>query len=346
MKILSDLLNGCPLMKEAAAGTASGAWLLHGDEYYLTNEAVRICRELTDASFRELNTQSLKSPSADDVFFACEALPFFDRLRVVVAEQPDSEVLKQLLAGIGRIPDTSLLLIVYPKCLYESPSKKSAVLKGFESAGRAAEFRPVSETIAVRFLKEAAKDAGFSFAENGAETLVSLRGTGLFGLLQSVKSLAAYASGGKRITPTDVRTCVSPSPEYKIFDLLMLFLTGRMKEGLIQWETLLLDGESPMGALMYFEKRLRDLITCRTLLKRGKGADVIAGAVGCSPSAASFLMRDAKACSDAGLRRALLAFSKVDAGIKSGLLSDRNAFTVALWEAFGPEITPQRKSPV
>lgn len=98
--------------KAIQAGSLSGAYLLHGDEEYSKERALRQCECLVSDAAQDMNLQRLKAPSADAVIAAAETLPFFDRLRVVVVTEMTADEETRLAPYAAKAPDSTLLLLV------------------------------------------------------------------------------------------------------------------------------------------------------------------------------------------------------------------------------------------
>ena len=102
-------------VRQSAAQEAmalSGAYLLHGEEEYSKEQAVRQAAALPAEAARALNVQRLDAPAAADVQAACETLPFFDRCRVVVVRDLPAPEEAALAAYAPAVPETALLLAV------------------------------------------------------------------------------------------------------------------------------------------------------------------------------------------------------------------------------------------
>ena len=103
------------LIRQSAAAEApalSGAYLLHGEEEYSKEQAMRQALGLVGEAARALNTQRLSNPACADVQAACETLPFFDRCRVVIVQELSPAEEEALAAYAPTVPPTTILLFL------------------------------------------------------------------------------------------------------------------------------------------------------------------------------------------------------------------------------------------
>ena len=71
-------------MIAAGKGALSGAYLLHGEEEFLKENAVSSALKLIDPAMRDLNVDILVTAQATAVIAAAETLPFMAERRVVL----------------------------------------------------------------------------------------------------------------------------------------------------------------------------------------------------------------------------------------------------------------------
>ena len=63
--------------KNIKNNSLSGAYLMHGEEEFIKDSALRALKDTLDEVSRELNLQTLETATADEIISACETLPFF-----------------------------------------------------------------------------------------------------------------------------------------------------------------------------------------------------------------------------------------------------------------------------
>ncbi len=319
-------------VRQSAAQEAmalSGAYLLHGEEEYSKEQAVRQAAALPAEAARALNVQRLDAPAAADVQAACETLPFFDRCRVVVVRDLPAPEEAALAAYAPAVPETALLLVVQRG----AAAKTSPLFKAL-APERAVEFPRCDEARAAAFLKKRAASRGVSLPPAAARRLIAMVGTDLAALESALFLTADYVGPGGAVTEEALARCVTPDVEYRVFDLLALLLAGDRRRGYAMLHGMLQSGESALGLASFLEGRVRQMLSARQLLASGMTEAAAARALGGSPYAAKKTVQAARRADDAWLRRAVQAFAGVDAQVKQGLLRERDALLLAVYRTF------------
>jgi len=311
-------------------GSLTGMYLLHGEEEYSKEQGVRQCMALASDVAREMNVQQMKAPTADAVIAACETLPFFDRIRIITVQDMTAEEEAKLAAYASKMPDSALLLI-----LRRGTAAKTGVLvKALEKSDRVVEFPRCDQGRAVSFALKRAKEANALLDRPTAVSLVDMASVDMASLENAVRKLAAYANG-QPITREMIVRCITPSPEYNIFQILEAFLAGNLKGGLSMLQTELRDGgQSPLAVAAFLEGRCKLMLTARQLLDQHKSEQEIIRMLGGNAYAAKKTVIAAKKYRADRLRRAVIAFADVDAKLKQGILREDDSLLIAVYRAF------------
>ena len=254
-------------VRQSAAQEAmalSGAYLLHGEEEYSKEQAVRQAAALPAEAARALNVQRLDAPAAADVQAACETLPFFDRCRVVIVRDLPAPEEAALAAYAPAVPETALLLVVQRG----AAAKTSPLFKAL-APERAVEFPRCDEARAAAFLKKRAASRGVSLPPAAARRLIAMVGTDLAALESALFLTADYVGPGGAVTEEALARCVTPDVEYRVFDLLALLLAGDRRRGYAMLHGMLQSGESALGLASFLEGRVRQMLSARQLLASG-----------------------------------------------------------------------------
>ena len=98
-------------MIAAGKGALSGAYLLHGEEEFLKENAVSSALKLIDPAMRDLNVDILETAQATAVIAAAETLPFMAERRVVLCRaMPKDDDAARLAAYAEKVPESTVLL--------------------------------------------------------------------------------------------------------------------------------------------------------------------------------------------------------------------------------------------
>ena len=320
------------IRQSAAAVTPalSGAYLLHGEEEYSKEQAVRQAMALAADAARALNTQRLSRPVCADVQAACETLPFFDRCRIVVVQELAAEEDAALAAYAPTVPATTILLVVQRGAARAA----SPLFKALAAQDRVVEFPRCDEARAAAFLKKRAAARGVSLSPVATHRLIEMVGLDMAALESALYRVADYVGAGQPVTETALSACITPNAEYRVFDLLARLLAGNRREGLAMLQGMLKSGESALGLASFLEGRVKQMLSARLMLAAGMAEPAVVKALGGNPYAAKKTVQAARKCSEDWLRRAVQAFAAVDAQLKQGLLRDTDALLLAVLEVF------------
>lgn len=311
-------------------GALSGAYFFHGAEEFTKERAIRLIKEKLAPAVADMNWQVLTNPAARDVMDACETLPFFDERRIVIVRELSAEAGGDLAEYTGRVPDTALL-IIYQR---GEARRDGALYKLLEKQGRAVDFAPYDEDMALSFLRKRAEFHGFLLERSGARRLIAFLGTDLAQLENGLLKAGSYVEPGSPVTAAAVDGCITPNVEYKVFSLLDLLVSGKRQAGLAMLAAMLQSGESAMGLSAFLEGRVKQMLTGKELLAAGLSEAAAVKRLGGSPYAAKMTLKNARRCSLDQLRRAVVAFGKVDLAQKQGRMQDADALLLAVLETF------------
>lgn len=327
--------------KAIREGSLSGMYLLHGEEEYSKEQGVRQCMALASDVAREMNVQQMKAPSAAAVIDACELLPFFDRIRIVIVHDMTAEEEAALVPYAPRVPETALLLLVRRG----TAAKTGALCQALQKLDRVVEFPRCDQGRAVSFVLKRAKESDAVLDRPTAVHLVDVAGVDMASLENAVRKLAAYAYN-RAITREDIARCITPSPEYSIFQILEALLAGNLKRGLTMLQSELRDGgQVPLQVASFLANRTKQMLTVKQMLAAHRSEAEITRTLGGKPYAAQKTIAAAKRCRTEQLKTAVVAFAEVDAKLKQGILRDDDALLVAIYRAFSAA-SAKRATPI
>ncbi|MDL2217577.1 DNA polymerase III subunit delta [Christensenellaceae bacterium OttesenSCG-928-M15] len=305
----------------------SGFFLFHGEEEYIKQAALNQLIDKIDPVARDLNLQQSRAPFAKAVLEACETLPFFSDRRLVIAHDMADAELKELLSAAGDLPfSTTLIAYIRGNC-------KKDILKLCD--GRDVQFKEMTQTEALRFVRKRAKEAGKEIHENTARLLVEMVGVQAHGLLNELNKAVDYAGEQTEITPAMLKACVTVHPEYEYFEMLNQFLNGRKKEAFTAMRlTLKNDPGSAFMLAHSFSRQFKSMLSARVLLDDGVKEKDIPMRLNMKPWSARNALQGAKRMDADRLRQAVIAFSDIDYLQVSGRMNADRALEIAVLRYF------------
>jgi len=325
-------MDGITFLSGLAGGEpVGGAYYFCGEDPYSLNKGVRAVVERTNPDLREMNTTFLKAPLPAEVQAAAETLPFFDELRVVVAQEFDADTANALEGYVKTVPQTTALLFVRPG---KAPAA-NPLYKAIAGMGRAVSFNPLEPAQAQAFLQKRAKENGIPLDEPAAARLVQYLGVDLGALENTLLMVGAYAGFGSRVTAKAVEACVRPPSEYEVFRIMDPLWAGNKREGIRVLVSLLNDpAESAIGLATLCERNVRTVLNVKQLLLGGKSEAQIAQALGMKPYPAQKAAANAKKRSYGQLVKMLDDFIAVEWKQKQGMAKAEDSLVLACQENF------------
>ena len=218
--------------------------------------------------------------SPQELLGICQALPFLDTLRLVVAEGllataesrtgggrgrrggNSGDTWQPLVDAIPQMPETTLLL------LSDGPlNANNQLLRQLKPICAVEELKaPAGEQLA-RWIKETAEAKGASISPAAIRSMADLVGGDLWTLDQELEKLSLYASG-RQISEQDVQLMVSQVREASIFEAVDAMVEGRPQAALRLLAQLRDDGREPLYIIAMVERQLRLLALARDSIDR------------------------------------------------------------------------------
>lgn len=330
-------MNETEFYQATKNGALHGAYLLMGEEELTKQEAINRVEGGLDAGFRDLNRQTLQTPSPQDVLSACNQLPFFDAFRVVLVKDWDKDTADALCKkdAILFLPDTTILLLVQ-----RGESKKTdPFFKLLSKQNRVVAFEKLSQDRAVNLVMREAGLKNVSINRATATHLVDMVGLDAYRLKNEFSKAADYAGRNGEVTEEILSLVVTPTTEFAVFTMLEALLAGKKKQGVAMVEKALKEGESAMGLAAFMAGQLKLILTAREYLDMGKSPGAVTKMLCDKPFAvkpypAKKAVQSAQKRTAASLRQAVAAFERVDLMTRQGIAQDSDALLLGIFSQF------------
>ena len=265
--------------KRIKANDLGGAYLVHGEEEFVKESALKSLTAALDLSVRELNLQVFEQGDADSIISACETLPFFGERRIVVCKfLPTDSEWKKLTAYLPGMPSSTLLIFF----IRGKANEKLGIVKALKAGDRLEDFPAFKEQEAARWVYQQGKRLNVAITDTVARFIVSLAGTDIATLNNELTKAADYVGRGNELTKEAVSACVTRSLEVRIFDMQDYFIAGKAQDGIRAYRQMLFDGESTFGIAGYMGKFFRSVLNARTYIDKGLNRDGVLRRIGSS----------------------------------------------------------------
>ena len=302
-------------------------YLFHGEEAFVKERALERLLARVDGPAREMNIATLEQTDADTLRSACDTLPFFCEERIVICKAlPVENEAKKIAEYLPHIPSSTILVFF----VRGAADGRLALFKAIAALGGVVDFFPFDEAEAAKWVLSTCKKLKVNMDPPVARQLVALVGTSIGTLNNELTKAADYVGRDGRITNETLYACVTPEPEYKIFEMLRSFLDGNTGGGFLVLDGLIKNGQKPIEIASFLAGRFRQMLQARQLLDSGMNRDAVARALGGNPYAAKKSVEAVRQFDTAELARATMAFLNVRYLQISGQQKDRESLELAL----------------
>lgn len=218
----SNSTSYAALRNEILKGKLNSVYLLHGEESFFIDEAVKLFDQVIPEDERDFNMYSLygSQTTAEEVASTCRRYPIMaDRQMVILREMQamNKRDLTKLCPYLENPNTMNVLVLVSRGEKVQSKPLLDALKKGgatiFES-------KRIYESGISSFLVELVKERGLTIEQKGVDMLVDNIGANLAKLNNEVEKLAMILGAGACITPEAIELNVGISKEYNNNELI------------------------------------------------------------------------------------------------------------------------------
>ena len=311
------------------SGSPERVYLFTGPEEWIKNEALEALRaQLLPPGLEQLNDLTLEGVTAQQIIDAAETMPMMCEKRIVTVrdwaplmpgksknEETEAERIQKWLDN----PPESCVTIFYMR---SEPDGRKKTVTTLKKKAAVVQFDFLTDSELTKWAGRRLKPLGKKMTSAAVSTLAFMAGRDLTRLAGELDKLAAYTEDRNEISESDVRTIVSASLEYNVFELLNLLLAGKLGDAQTMTNSLLQNGQTSIGILAMLTRQLRQLAHMRLALDAGQSVESVQTLLKLHPYAAKQSARQCKGLSAAGLKALYETCVALDYNIKSGKLRD------------------------
>ena len=301
--------------------------LFEGEEEYMKQDALAaLRRSILQDGLEQMNETMLEDPSADQLIAAAETLPFMaDRRLLIIRDYPAlmgrAEADDRIVSYLPSVPESTLLLFY---CTGK-PDGRKKIYGAVKKMGGIVVFAPLRGIELTHFVTDAFRRYEKECDERTAEYLIFTVGSDA-GLLQSeIDKIAAFASGRKEITASDVALLATPSTECTIFQMVDAVVAGQNSKALKLLRNQLLSGTDRMAILSMLLRQYRMLQHIKIMQYEKKGSDFIRSSLGVPSFTLEQYMRQASLYTGGQVKKAVSACFDTEYAVKSGRIPQDGA---------------------
>ncbi len=262
-------------------------YILSGqDDFSLVQSLEEIKRSVGDQTILATNTTTLDGQQVTlaQLRIVCETVPFLAERRLVIikgllerfeprgrpsrrkkttlANQQDD--FKSLSAYIGKIPDSTILVLIESRITNNNPLFRELADKAVVKS-----FPLLRDTELRQWIQRHVVEEGGSISSQAVDLLTKLVGSNLWIMASEINKLILFTLG-RRIDEEDVKTVVSHTQQTNVFAMVDAIVEFKVELAEQLLQQLLQSGAPPAYLLVMLSRQVRMIVIARELSKQGK----------------------------------------------------------------------------
>lgn len=316
-------------------GQLRSVYLFVGPEGLKKSEALETLRSvLLPVGLEQLNESRFEGASAQQIIDAAETLPVMCERRLVIvrdwqpffsakAKNEDADT-QRMLDYLKNPPDTAVIVFYLSK----EPADKKWIGELRKTHG--VMFSRLEGQALAKWCAEQLRETGKKLQSRAFSLLTDMAGSDLTRLSGELKKLSAYVQNAPEITPDDVRAVVTPTPEYRAYEILDHLLAGRIVEAEKIVNSVLQGSMNSVQLIVQLANALRIDAHVKLAAESGGNIDAALTALKIQSGRAYFVKRQIRLLPASAFQTRYLACTKAQFEVTSGSLRDRAALDALL----------------
>lgn len=310
--------------RDISAGKVPALCLLVGEEEWSRRKFLtHLKNTLVDESMIDFNYDhfSAESIKAMEVTDKARMLPMMADHRLILVENCDHWKAKDnnaLVKYCDNLNDQTCLVLVYKSAGNRKifKTKKAGILR--------IDFNKPKPWELNDYIRELAVDMKLKIAPNAIAVIAEMAGDDLAKVHQELEKLSLYKLGSNEITAADAELLMGRTRHVTRWELNDFIGKRDMGAALVKMHDIFDSGEEPIGLLSTINMFLKQLMTVKALMARGKkDRGEIARVLRVPPRVAEGLLSQQKNYSTYELRRAFKLMKETDFRLKSAGMNRR-----------------------
>ncbi|MDI3257347.1 MAG: DNA polymerase III subunit delta [Kyrpidia sp.] len=318
-------------VEEIRGGRLAPIYVLDGPETYVARLIVEELLKACPIAVPEMNVArfDLLETPVQQVVLEARTVPFFSERRLIIASGGEAlggraKVGHDLAAWEDYVDQPSAESVVVVLVGDQKVDERKKWVRGVKAKGRWWTCAALRESELAAWIRREAEARGKRIESDAVRRLILLSGGHLELLAGELDKLSLYVPG-ESIRTEDVDQVVVPFPEQDVFrwvDDVVRLKTDRALTGL---DRLLRQKESPVKLLMLLARQFRLIYHAVGQSRRGHAGTDIAAQLGIRPFAFKIALEQGRLYSLHQISRVLQWLADLDADIKTGRRTDRDA---------------------
>ncbi|MBI5328174.1 MAG: DNA polymerase III subunit delta [Deltaproteobacteria bacterium] len=316
-----SMLNGTAIIEELKKGRdILPVYCIYGDSYLMEETVNAIKARMLSSAFKDMNYHSFdaKEADADDIISIAQTFPVMSQKRLVIVNRIEALSKSQQEALLSYVQDpakhTCLILIASAGKI----DKRLSFFSGLDKAHYLFHFKPPSDAELPSWIKQEAQRLGKRITHDAIGIFLEATGSELMDIKQEIAKLVLFVGEREGIERKDVETSVANGRVDTVFDLADSIGRKNLREGMINLNKLIEQGEEPVKILGMIARQFRMIWRVKAMKKNGAAVNSIASALGTFPTYIHGYLKQGKDFSNEGLRTVFQLLHHADIALKSG----------------------------
>jgi len=335
MKKQEGMLQG-DFLRQIEQGRLRGAYLLHGEEENLKQEALKALRaKLLPEGLEELNESILTAPEDQAIIAAAETLPFMADQRLVLVRDMAaltgrSEAGEPLLQYLAFVPD-SAVIVFYVVGKADLRKKLAATLK---KHGSIVTFDRLGPADLNRWITDRFAEQGKTCPPRCASALAFTAGADTATLSTEIAKICGWCGDRGEVTEDDIQRVATRSTECTVFNMVDALMDGRRNDAFRMMQDMLRTGSDELGILAMLLRQFRLMQMYLIMKYEKKPQQEMAGALGIAPFALDRLIRQCGRYTGREVKQAVTLCLDTEYAVKSGRMPANGSLEAVMLKLF------------
>lgn len=312
-------------------------YLLHGREYYLIENAIKVIKESLEGNMIDFNLDMIdgRETTLDQLISSIETLPFMDDRKVVIVKEfellkgkkknfTDTDE-KHLIEHLDNIPDTTVLIFV----VYGEIDKRKALVKKIDKHGIVFNCDKLSDMDLFKWVKKQFEAKGAMIDNPQIMYFIDQEGyrdksseKTLSDLQNEINKISSFVGKGNKVTNDIIDKLSQKKVENDIFKLIDCIGEKRSSNAVKILNDMIHEGESVLGIFSMIAKQFKVVMQVRQLQKEGYTTKVMSEKLKIHPFVAGKALKQTNNFTDDTIVEMLNYILESDYKIKNGLVRD------------------------
>lgn len=315
----------------------NGIYLFLGNEPLIIQNKIDNIIKTSEANAYNINKYDCEEVNVGEAVQDAMTPPFLCSQKIVLIKNPhfltatktdikhDTNLLIYYLHN--PLPSTTLLIDATNLTL----DKKKEVVKELLKVANISETKELTAVEAEGWLKRQFTLKGYTIYNDAVKEFFNRNGLNLMRARNEVEKLINFVGHNKYVTVDDVKAVVTREIETEVFALTNAIIEKNKERIILIYQDLLKIGKDAMQLMGLLSRNLCDLLSVGLYIELGYMQDEIAKALNVSTGRAYYLMRDAKAFSNARLKEYVSRLADLDYKIKTGQIEPTSGLELFLF---------------